>query len=151
MVYAPIVNNITNNSNMKIKLKESINSELIAVGLRPGMEIESDDVNKTTGAVQFAQWYNGYSYDCVVWPEDYEITYAVSTEKSSESESNLPVIVTLPIGELTNALDAMFWVFSPYLDNSDNSESPWIENIIKSYNEIVILLPHPYDLRYHPV
>jgi len=151
MVYAQIVNNITNNSSMKIKLKESINSELIAVGLRPGMEIESDDVNKTTGAVQFTQWYNGFSYDCVVWPEDYEITYAVSAVKSSKSESDLPAIVTLPIGELTNALDAMFWCFAPFLDNSDNSESPWIENMVKSYNEIVILLPHPYDLRYHPV
>jgi hypothetical protein len=136
---------------MKIKLKESINSELIAVGLRPGMEIESNDVNKTTGAVQFIQWYNGNSYDCVVWPEDYEIVTDVSTVTASTSEGDLPNIVTLPIGELTNALDAMFWVFSPYLDNSDNSESPWIENMIKSYNEIVILLPHPYDLRYHPV
>jgi hypothetical protein len=136
---------------MKIKLKESINSELIAVGLRPGMEIESDDINKTTGAVQFAQWYNGSSYDCVVWPEDYEDVTAVSTVTSSISESDLPGIVTLPIGEVTNALDAMFWCFAPFLDNSDNSESPWIENMIKSYNEIVILLPHPYDLRYHPV
>jgi hypothetical protein len=136
---------------MKIKLKESINSELIAVGLRPGMEIESDDVNKTTCAVQFTQWYNGYSYDCVVWPEDYEVVTVVSTATSSTSESDLPNIVTLPIGELTNALDAMFWCFAPFLDNSDNSESPWIENLVKSYNEIVILLPHPYDLRYHPV
>ena len=136
---------------MKIKLKESINSELIAVGLRPGMEIESDDVNKTTGAVQFTQWYNGFTYDCVVWPEDYEDVTVVATVTSSTSESDLPGIVTLPIGEVTNALDAMFWCFAPYLDNSDNSESPWIENMIKSYNEIVILLPHPYDLRYHPV
>jgi len=136
---------------MKIKLKESINSELIPVGLRPGMEIESNDVNKTTGAVQFTRWHKGSSYDCVVWPEDYEVVTADATVTLSTSESDLPAVVTLPIGELTNALDAMFWVFSPYLDNSDNSESPWIENMIKSYNEIVILLPHPYDLRYHPV
>ncbi len=136
---------------MKIKLKESINSELTAVGLSPGMEFESNDVNKTTGAVQFTRWHNGSSYDCVVWPEDYEDVTDVSTVTSSTSESDLPGIVTLPIGEVTNALDAMFWCFAPFLDNSDNSESPWIENLVKSYNEIVILLPHPYDLRYHPV
>jgi hypothetical protein len=115
------------------------------------MEIESDDVNKTTGAVQFTRWHKGSSYDCVVWPEDYEVVTADATVTLSTSESDLPAVVTLPIGELTNALDAMFWCFSPYLDNSDNSESPWIENLVKSYNEVVRLLPHPYDLRYHPV
>ena len=94
---------------MKIKLKDSIISELTAVGLRPGMEIESNDVNKTTGAVQFTRWHNGSSYDCVVWPEDYEIvteeitiTIPVS-QISFVSKNDIPVQITLPIAEITNA------------------------------------------------
>ncbi len=59
--------------------------------------------------------------------------------------------ITIPIAELTNALDAMYWCFSPFLDNSDLSESPWIENLIKSYNSIVSILPSPWDLQYEPV
>ena len=136
---------------MKVRLKDSIISELTSIGLRPGMVVKSTHVNKITGAVDFTHYYGSGTYDCVVWPEDYEVVTADANVTLSTSESDLPAVVTLPIGELTNALDAMFWCFAPYLDNSDNSESPWIENLVKSYNEIVILLPHPYDLRYHPV
>ena len=88
---------------MKIKLKESIISELTAVGLRPGMEIESNDVNKTTGAVQFTVWYHGSSYDCVVWPEDYEIVTEEETVTipipriSSVSKNDTASHITLPI------------------------------------------------------
>ena len=142
---------------MKIKLKDSIISELTAVGLRPGMEIESNDVNKTTGAVQFTTWYHGSSYDCVVWPEDYEI---VTEEEpvtnpipriSSVSKNDTISHITLPIAELTEALDAIHWCFSPYLDNPDLSELPWITNLIKTYNNIAGILPGPWDLQYEPI
>ena len=39
---------------------------------------------------------------------------------------------------------------SPYLDNSDLSEKPWIENLIKSYNSIARILPPPWNLQYEP-
>ena len=142
---------------MKIKLKDSIISELTAVGLRPGMEIESNDVNKTTGAVQFTKWHNGSSYDCVLWPEDYEIVTEEKTVTipvspiSFVSKNDIPVQITLPIAEITNALDAMHWVFSPYLDNPELSELPWITNLVKSYNDIATMLPSPWDLQYEPV
>ncbi len=142
---------------MKIKLKDSINSELTAVGLRPGMEIESYDVNKATGAVQFTKWHNGSSYDCVVWPEDYEIVTEEKTETIQISRNcfvskiDIPSDITLPVAEVTNALDAMHWVFSPYLDNPDLSELPWITNLIKTYNGIASILPSPWDLQFEPI
>ena len=95
---------------MKIKLKDSINSELIAVGLRPGDEISSNDVNKTTGAVQFTRWHNGYSYDCVVWPEDYEVIQKDgATEVRDPELPQVPNKIILSIPEVVNALDAMHW------------------------------------------
>jgi len=63
----------------------------------------------------------------------------------------MPENVTLPIAEIINALDAMFWCFSAYRGNSDLSESPWITNLMKSYNDIVSILPSPWDLQYEPV
>lgn len=142
---------------MRIRLKESIISELTALGLRPGMEIESSDVNKITGAVQFTTWHNGSSYDCVVWPEDYEIVAEEKTitnpisQTGFVSKNDIPNQITLPITELTNALDAMHWVFAPYLDNPELSEFPWIENLIKSYNSIAGTLPSPWNLQYEPI
>jgi len=63
----------------------------------------------------------------------------------------MPENVTLSIAQITNALDAIYWCFSPYLGNSDLSESPWITNLMKSYNDIVSVLPSPWDLQYEPV
>ena len=95
---------------MKIKLKDSINSELIAVGLRPGDEISSNDVNKTTGAVQFTRWQNGSSYNCVVWPEDYEVIQKDSATEVRDPElPQVPNKIILSIPEVVNALDAMHW------------------------------------------
>ena len=143
---------------MKVKLKDSIISELTCLGLRPGMVVSSTQVNKKTGAVDFTHYYNSAPYNCVVWPEDYEI---VKDEKATATpeiadwvnqiSQDIPGELTLPIVEITNALDAMHWCFNPFLDNSDLSESPWIENLIKSYNSIVILLPSPWNLQYEPV
>ncbi|MCA1758698.1 MAG: hypothetical protein LC658_02920, partial [Bacteroidales bacterium] len=143
---------------MKVKLKDSIISELTCLGLRPGMVVSSTHVNKITGAVDFTHYYNSGTYNCVVWPEDYEI---VEDEKVTaipgtadcvnQISKDIPNEIQLPIIELTNALDAMYWVFSPFLDNSDLSESPWIENLIKSYNSIVSILPHPWNLQYEQI
>lgn len=129
---------------MKIKLKDSIISELTCLGLRPGMVISSTQVNKTTGAVDFTHYFNSAPYDCVVWPEDYEV---VEEDKTIQ----VPKEITLPIAEITNALDAMHWVFAPYLDNPELSELPWITNLVKSYNDIATMLPSPWDLQYEPV
>jgi hypothetical protein len=135
---------------MKVRLKDSIISELTCLGLRPGMVVSSTQVNKTTGAVHFTHYRNSSSYDCVVWPEDYEIV-------EEETQANKPVFpeipqeITLSIAKLTNALNAIHWCISPFLDNSDLSELPWIENLIKSYNDIVRSLPSPWDLQYQPI
>jgi hypothetical protein len=136
---------------MKIKLKESINSELIAVGLRPGDEISSNDVNKITGAVHFTYYRNSSSYDCVVWPEDYEIVEEEETQANKPLFPEIPQEITVSIAELTNALDAMHWCICPYLDNSDLSELPWIHNLIKSYNDFARSLPSPWNLQYQPI
>jgi hypothetical protein len=137
---------------MKVKLKDSIISELTSIGLRPGMVVKSTHVNKITGAVDFTHYYGSGTYDCVVWPEDYEI---VEEEKSIQvNEPVLPEIpqeLTLPMSELTNTLDAMHWCFAPYLDNSDLSELPWITNLIKAYSDIARSLPSPWDLQYEPI
>jgi hypothetical protein len=98
---------------MKIRLKDSIISELTSLGLRPGMVVKSTQVNKTTGAVDFTHYRNNDKYDCVVWPEDYEIV-----EEDKAIQVNGPVLpqipeeLTLSMAELTNALDAMHWVFT---------------------------------------
>jgi hypothetical protein len=58
---------------MKIKLKESINDELIAVGCKPGDEIKVEAISGKTGAVYFTKYRNDVNQQCVVYPEDYEV------------------------------------------------------------------------------
>jgi hypothetical protein len=135
---------------MKVKLKDSIISELRALGLRPGDIVKCEQFTETTGAVDFSFLYNGFPQQCVVWPEDYEIVDENQPEPVPETVT-APAEITVPIAEMTNALDAMHWCFSPYLDNSDMSESPWIENLVKFYNSIVSILPSPWNLQYEPV
>jgi hypothetical protein len=137
---------------MKVKLKDSIISELTCIGLPPGMVVSSTHVNKITGAVDFTHYYNFGTYDCVVWPEDYEIVEEEKAIQVNESVlSEIAQEIILSIAELTNALDAMHWCFYGYLGNSDLSESPWIVNLIKSYNSIARTLPSHWDLQYEPV
>jgi hypothetical protein len=122
------------------------------------MVVSSTHVNKITGAVDFTHYYNSAPYDCVVWPEDYEI---IEDEKATATpeiadwvnqiSKDIPGELTLPMTEVTNALDAMHWCFCPYLDDSDLSEKPWIVNLINAYNSIVRNLPSPWDLQYEPV
>ena len=135
---------------MKIKLKDSIISELTSLGLRPGMVVSGTISSKTTRSVDFTHYHNVYHYDCVVWPEDYEV---IDDDKANgiPVPKDIASDITLQIAEITNALDAMHWSFLPYLDNSDLAELPWIVNLIKSYNSIVILLPSPWNLQYEPV
>jgi len=135
---------------MKIKLKDSIISELTCLGLRPGMVVSGTISSKTTGSVDFTHYHNGSHYDCVVWPEDYEV---VDDDKSNVTHDSKDIAreITLQIAEVTNALDAMHWCFLPFLDDSELSELPCIVNLIKSYNSIVILLPSPWNLQYEPV
>jgi hypothetical protein len=122
------------------------------------MVVSGTHVNKTTGAVDFTHYYNSAPYDCVVWPEDYEVMEDEKVTATPEIadwvnqiSKDIPGELTLPMVEVTNALDAMYWCFAPYHGNSDLSESPWIVNLIKSYNSIVILLPSPWNLQYEPV
>ena len=136
---------------MKVRLKDSIISELTCLGLRPGMVVKSTQVNKTTGAVDFTHYFNSSPYDCVVWPEDYEIVEEEETQANKPVIPEIPQEITVSIAELTNALDAMHWVFTPYLDDSDLSELPWITNLIKAYNDIAGSLPSPWDLQYEPI
>jgi hypothetical protein len=135
---------------MKIKLKDSIISELTSLDLRPGMVVSGTISSKTTRSVDFTHYHNGSPYDCVVWPEDYEV---VEEDKSDLIPDAIVIAsdITMPIAEVTTALDAMHWCFSLYPDNSELSELPWIVNLIKSYNSIVILLPSPWNLQYEPV
>ena len=122
---------------MKVKLKDSIISELTALGICPGDVIESSDITKTTGALHFTVHLHGSPYNCVVWPEDYEVmedeTGAALPEVADwvdQVSKEIPDQLTLPMTEVTDALDAMYWCFAPFLGNSDLSESPWIENLI---------------------
>ncbi len=63
----------------------------------------------------------------------------------------MPENVTLSIAQITNALDAICWCFSPFLESDELSDKPWITNLMKSYNDIVSTLPSPWDLQYEPV
>ena len=132
---------------MKIKLKDSINSELTSLRLKAGMVISSNDVNLTTGAVQFDVILNGSTYNCVVWPEDYEIiennlvSQAIAKAKPATE-------ITLQMAVVTETLDAMYWCFSPYLDDNRITDYPWLLNLVQSYSKIVESLPSPYSLQY---
>ncbi len=135
---------------MKIKLKDSINSELTSLRLKAGMVISSNDVNLTTGAVQFDITFNGSTYNCVVWPEDYEIiennlvSQAIAKAKPATE-------ITLQMAVVTETLDAMYWCFFPYLDDNRITDYPWLLNLVKSYNKIVESLPSPWDLQYKTI
>lgn len=134
---------------MKVKLKDSIISELKCLGLRPGDIVSGTISSKITQSFDFTHYYNGSPYGCVVWPEDYEV---VEAEIIPEIPANdITSDISLPISEVTNALDAMHWCFAPFLGNSDISESPWIINLIKSYNSIVSTLPLTWQLQYETV
>lgn len=132
---------------MKIKLKDSINSELTSLRLKAGMVISSNDVNLTTGAVQFDITFKGSTYNCVVWPEDYEIieNYLVS---QAIAKAKPATEITLQMAVITETLDAMYWCFFPYLDDNRITDYPWLLNLVKSYNKIVESLPSPWDLQY---
>jgi hypothetical protein len=57
-----------------LKLKGELDSELKAIGLKADdtVHAEADRLGKT-GAMYFTKMYQGYKYECVVWPQNYEI------------------------------------------------------------------------------
>jgi hypothetical protein len=59
---------------MKIRLKGELDWELTRIGLKVDEEVEAtpDRVGKT-GAMYFDIYYRGWKYECVVWPENYEL------------------------------------------------------------------------------
>ena len=58
---------------MTIKLKGILDSELEVIGLKPGMIIdEYPDKNSTSGVVHFETIHGGRTYNCSVWPENYD-------------------------------------------------------------------------------
>ena len=59
---------------MSIKLKGNLEFDLVAIGLEPGMIIDEDpDKNSTSGVVHFDVRFKGYTYNCSVWPENYDL------------------------------------------------------------------------------
>jgi hypothetical protein len=58
---------------MIIKLKESIDAELIAIGCKPGDEVKVESFLPKTGAAYFTKRGLAVPQNCVVWPEDYEV------------------------------------------------------------------------------
>jgi hypothetical protein len=60
---------------MIIKLKGELDFDLTRIGLKPGDIIKNASLDSVSlmGAVNFSQGYQGMYYDCVVWPEDYDV------------------------------------------------------------------------------
>jgi hypothetical protein len=59
---------------MKIELKGELISELTSLGIKSGDVVEAtpDRMGKT-GAMYFEKHYYGSRYDCVVWPDNYDV------------------------------------------------------------------------------
>jgi len=59
---------------MKIRLKGELIDELTSLGINTGDEVEAtpDTVGKT-GAMYFEKTIKGYTMNCVVWPDCYDI------------------------------------------------------------------------------
>jgi hypothetical protein len=58
---------------MSIKLKGKLEWDLRRIGLMPGMIIEADpDTASTSGVVHFEIHFKGTTYNCSVWPENYD-------------------------------------------------------------------------------
>lgn len=60
---------------MIIKLKDNLDFDLTRIGLKPGDIIRNAYLDSVSlmGAVNFTRQYNGMHFDCVVWPEDYDV------------------------------------------------------------------------------
>jgi hypothetical protein len=60
--------------------------------------------------------------------------------------------IVIPVVEIQSALDAMYWSFSPYLEEpSQIEDSPWIVELINSYNSILSLLPEQISSEYEKI
>jgi hypothetical protein len=59
---------------MKIKLKGQIDLDLLRIEFKPGDVVDAEpDMVGTTGAMYFMRIFKGTMYDCVVWPENYDM------------------------------------------------------------------------------
>lgn len=59
---------------MKIKLTEGIDPELTILGLKSGDELEvTEDPVSKVGCCHFTAYKNGHSFNCSIWPDNYEI------------------------------------------------------------------------------
>lgn len=56
-----------------IKLKGALDWDLTRLGLEAGDVIKNHSVPDQRGAVYFDTYYNGFTQNCVVWPDNYEI------------------------------------------------------------------------------
>lgn len=57
----------------RIKLIGELGLELERAGLKPGDEIDSTKGSELTGSMYFETYVNGRKFECVVWPENYEL------------------------------------------------------------------------------
>ncbi len=66
---------------MTIKLKGDLDSELRALGIREGDEVKAERCPvSTVGAVNFVVYRFGSKYNCVVWPENYDVLTETKTQ-----------------------------------------------------------------------
>ena len=57
----------------RIKLIGALGLELERAGLKPGDEIDATHGSELTGSMYFETSCNGRKFECVVWPENYEV------------------------------------------------------------------------------
>ena len=69
---------------MKIELIGDIHPELQTLGLKAGDIISDAEKSKTTDAMYFTIYYNGFKMDCVVWSDNYKIVEEKLKLKSDE-------------------------------------------------------------------
>ena len=132
----------------KIKLLDPIHPELRILGLKHGYIVPDCMINPTTGSAYFRVQYNGFNVNSLVAKNCYEII--PEPELPVNICHAIPSEITLQINTVVNTLDAMYWCFSPYL-NDDFENKPWIKNLIKSFNNLVVVLPDPWQLQYKPI
>lgn len=58
---------------MKIKLKGELGYELTMLGLKAGDVVNAYSYGNKHGALTFTISHRRYSYDCIVWPENFDI------------------------------------------------------------------------------
>lgn len=61
-------------------------------------------------------------------------------------------LVEMTVEELPRVLDAMLWVFNPYLDDQSSLlDHPHIVELAEVYNYLLGLIPYGYSYDYEPI